>query len=139
MNTDQQLDQYIAKQVSLADYLKANSQVKFQWGYSDCVLFASHWKRIATGQDMLDGMPPWKSKSGAARALTAYGGLYRAALHTLGQPKLTDFMDGDIAFVGAPYNCMGIVNGPYVVVMSEQDGLTQLDMNAVQAVWGLYV
>ena len=63
------------------------------------------------------------------------GGLAEGATRLLG-PTKPQGGTGDIAMVGNPHNCFGILNGTKVLVVS-QTGLVCLDIAMVTHVWGI--
>jgi hypothetical protein len=84
---------------ALADYLAAAADRPFEWGTNDCVVFAADAVRAQTGADPLKGLPNWRSKVGAARALKALGGLEAAVDGVLTPVAPALARRGDISLV----------------------------------------
>jgi len=84
---------------ALADHIAAASGYPFVWGSNDCVLFAADAVRAQTGVDPLKGLPTWRSKAGAMRALAKLGGLEAAVDGVLTAIPPSMAKRGDIALV----------------------------------------
>jgi hypothetical protein len=88
---------------SSADFLAEAAREPFQWGRSDCFLFAADWVRLRTGYDPAS---PWRGSYrtalGAARAMRQAGGVLELArIAMAGFAETTEPRDGDVAIVHA--------------------------------------
>jgi len=117
--------------MTLADYIAANLEREFAWGRFDCVLFAATWLQLATGIDHLAGLPPWRSKIGAARVLKAVGGLEAAVDRALNRIHPHMAKDGDIAM---RQGCLCIFSGAHIVGPG-RNGLTFVDRTEALCAW----
>jgi hypothetical protein len=57
----------------LSEYLQESAQHRFTWGTHDCVTFALKGLSFIYGKDFMSGLPLWKSKTGATKAIKSLG------------------------------------------------------------------
>ena len=120
---------------SLADYIVKVGSAPFSWGTNDCVLFVCGWIQKQTGKNLLEDLPLWHNQTSAYRVLAQVGGLEEVAKQRLGMlAKIAK--TGDIAYLLPPHNCMGIVSGNGILVISKT-GLIKLGLPTAKHIWEL--
>lgn len=118
--------------MTLADYITAHLERRFEWGQHDCVLFAAGWIEAKTGTQPLAMFPTWASAKEAIRIVRQLGGLEAAldARYKRIHPNLAK--DGDLALFD---RSVCLFSGPHVVGPGI-NGLVFVDRTKVSCAWG---
>lgn len=116
----------------------------FEWGVSDCALWAANWVRDITGRDIAEAFRGhYSSPKGSIRALKRYGAGSLAATMSDLLPVIAEPSDagrGDLVGVaGAPHpilDCaVGICVGTAVMVYGPDETLVHLPLGNALYAW----
>ena len=119
--------------MTLDEYVRSIGHLPFSYGEHDCTTFVCGWIKAYTGRDIQASLPKWHSFRSAQRVIGELGSLPDAAKVLLGEPTSVP-KTGDIAFLGAPHNCFGIVNGSGIMVVTQQ-GLNFVGLSMAEFLW----
>lgn len=122
----------------LAEFVAEHRSVAFEWGVTDCVLFAAAWIERATGADPLgDLRGQWTDMVSAVRLLRDLGGLRAAVESQLGEPLPAVLLAqrGDVALIEREdERGLGVVIGAEVAVLTEQ-GIGFVRLSEASVAW----
>lgn len=109
----------------------------FEWGKTDCCMFAVGAVKAITGIDYGKDYEH-RSKIGAAKLLSKHGGVEAIATKHLGEPKPAAFAKrGDVVSLDTGDGiALGICVGDKIAAMKE-DGLTFLSSARTQKAWSV--
>lgn len=110
----------------------------FEWGTNDCCMFAVSAVESITGVDHGIKYRGYKTKTGAARRLSTYGGVDGIATLELGEPKNINFAKrGDVVlFDIGNGDSLGVCLGSKIAAVSES-GLMFINMSESKKVWSV--
>lgn len=121
-------------------YLRERRSHPFAWGRraNDCVSYAAGAVLALTGRDALAGLPDWRSRRGAIRALAGVGGIEPALDGLFPRVAISRAQRGDVALIatevaGDDAMLLAIVEGE---ILSGPGGVT-LPRGAMLAAWSV--
>lgn len=118
-------------EMTLAEYITANLNRKFEWGSFDCVFFAVGWLNHATGKDYLAGLPEWNTEEEAERVIAKVGGLQAAIDAQLERIHPNLARDGHVTL---HKRGMWLFSGPHIVGPGT-NGLVFIDRTHAECAW----
>ncbi|WP_020476268.1 DUF6950 family protein [Zavarzinella formosa] len=122
----------------LASYLNTSKDLTFEWGRTDCALWAATWVRSCTGEDFLsDWIGKYKTERGAATLMRKRGFQSVADIADAALPVIpvTLARRGDLVLHPVD-GCLGIGNGVKSHFLTFK-GHTLVDTLACSKAWGV--
>lgn len=113
----------------------------FEWGVSDCALWAANWVRDITGRDIAEAFRGhYSSAPGAVRALKRYGAGSLVATMSDLLPIVPTPGRGDLVAVTAPAHpvldcAVGVSVGTAVLVYGPDEKLCHVPLGNALAAW----
>lgn len=125
--------------MNIADFIAAEAQKPFRWGFSDCVSTTDRWIKLCTGLSPLAWVGrSYSSEEQAACILEDRGGLavlVNRAMRGVGIAKTSEPQPGDVGLVIRDAKlCMAIHAGDYWF-SHDASGLIGAPLNYVWKAW----
>ena len=124
----------------LDDYFALYAEKRFGWEHDSCAHFAARWVKAQEGWYPLRRFPRFGGPMEAKHVIDHHGGTLRDAVtQMLARPPLETprlAQTGDIVLLPGGLNgTLGICNGLRAAVLSEEGGVTFVDMEQAEAAW----
>lgn len=110
--------------------------LRFEWGVSDCCLFAADWVLALAGHDPAGGIRgTYTTQHGAWATVRRLGGLVKIAARS-GWGRADAPAPGAIAILGDRLRVLGVCTGDGWLIKGASIGVTYLHRPIIGQIWG---